>query len=129
MKLRNIGFVFVFGWIVDLVIYFDDDNVWYVVVGFGGVWKIINVGVIWKFIFDRQYFYFIGCLMIDFNNLYMIWVGMGENVGGRYVGFGDGFYKSMDGGRIWKNMGLKKLEYIFKIIIYFENLDVIWVVV
>ncbi|NRB48934.1 MAG: glycosyl hydrolase [Saprospiraceae bacterium] len=127
MKLRNIGPAFASGRIADLAIHPDDDNVWYVAVGSGGVWKTTNAGVTWKSIFDRQYSYSIGCLTIDPNNPHTIWVGTGENVGGRHVGFGDGIYKSMDGGKTWKNMGLKKSEHISKIIIHPENPDVIWV--
>lgn len=117
-----------FGCIVDLVIDLINENVWYVVVGLGGVWKIINVGIIFILIFDDQLVYFIGCVIFDFNNFYMVWVGMGENVGGWYVGFGDGIYWSFDGGVFWENMGLKNFEYIFKIIVYFDDLDVIMVV-
>lgn len=51
-KFWSIGLVFMLGWIVDIVIDLMYDNIWYVVVGLGGVWKIVNVGVIWFLIFD-----------------------------------------------------------------------------
>ena len=127
MKLRNIGPAFASGRIADIAIHPDDDNVWYAAIGSGGVWKTTNAGVTWKSIFDSQESYSIGCLTIDPNNPHTIWVGSGENVGGRHVGFGDGVYKSMDGGKSWKNMGLKKSEHISKIIVHPTDPDVIWV--
>ena len=56
-----------------------------------------------------------------------IWVGTGENVGGRHVGYGDGIYHSADGGKSWKNMGLKSSEHISKIVINPKNSQVMWV--
>ena len=129
LKLRNIGPAFASGRIADIAIHPDDDNVWYVAVGSGGVWKTSNAGVTWKPLFDRQKVYSIGCITIDPNNPHTLWVGSGENVGGRHVGFGDGIYKSMNGGKSWKHMGLKASEHISKIIVHPTNADIIWVAV
>ncbi|MFW5820508.1 MAG: WD40/YVTN/BNR-like repeat-containing protein, partial [Bacteroidota bacterium] len=126
-KLRNIGPAFMSGRIADIAIHPEDDNLWYVAVGSGGVWKTLNAGVTWESIFDGQGSYSIGCLTIDPNNPHTIWVGTGENVGGRHVGYGDGIYKSEDGGATWKNMGLKKSEHISDIIVHPKNPDIIWV--
>ncbi len=126
-KLRNIGPAFMSGRIADIAIHPEDDNLWYVAVGSGGVWKTLNAGVTWESIFDGQGSYSIGCLTIDPNNPHTIWVGTGENVGGRHVGYGDGIYKSEDGGATWKNMGLKKSEHISEIIVHPENPDILWV--
>ncbi len=127
MKLRNVGPAFTSGRIADIAIHPNDDNVWYVAVGSGGVWKTENAGTTWQPIFDDQPSYSIGCVTIDPNNPHTIWVGTGENVGGRHVGFGDGIYRSTDDGKTWKNMGLKKSEHISKIIVHPENSDVLWV--
>ena len=106
-----------------------NENIWYVAVGSGGVWKTTNSGTTWKPIFDKQTSYSIGCITIDPNNSHTIWVGTGENVGGRHVGFGDGIYVSYDDGQTWKNMGLKNSEHISKIIIHPEDSNIIWVAV
>ncbi len=127
LKLRSIGPAFVSGRISDIAIHPDDDNVWYVAVGSGGVWKTKNAGVTWDPIFDDQPVYSTGCITIDPNNPHTIWVGTGENVGGRHVGFGDGIYKSEDDGKTWKNMGLGRSEHISKIIVHPSNSDVVWV--
>jgi photosystem II stability/assembly factor-like uncharacterized protein len=127
LKMRSIGPAFMSGRIADIAIHPQDDNTWYVAVASGGVWKTINAGVTWTPIFDDQGAYSTGCVTIDPNNPHTIWVGTGENVGGRHIGFGDGVYKSTDGGASWKNMGLKKSEHISKIVVHPENSDVIWV--
>ena len=127
IKLRSIGPAFMSGRIADIAIHPENENIWYVAVGSGGVWKTKNAGVTWAPIFDGQSSYSIGCVSIDTNNPHIIWVGTGENVGGRHVGFGDGIYRSKDGGSTWTNMGLKKSEHISKIIVHPENSDVIWV--
>ena len=69
-----------------------------IAVGSGGVWKTTNRGTSWNSVFDDQGSYSIGSITIDPNNHSVIWVGTGENVGGRHVGYGDGVYKSLDGG-------------------------------
>ena len=126
LKFRNIGPSMTSGRIADIAIHPENENVWYVAVGSGGVWKTSNSGTTWKPIFDKQTTYSIGCVTIDPNNSHTIWVGTGENVGGRHVAFGDGIYVSHDDGDSWKNMGLKDSEHLSKIIVHPENSDVIW---
>ncbi|NNJ37850.1 MAG: glycosyl hydrolase, partial [Flavobacteriaceae bacterium] len=127
LKLRNVGPAFLSGRIADIAVHPDDDDVWYVAVGSGGVWKTENSGTTWTPLFDKEKSYSIGCITIDPNNPATIWVGTGENVGGRHVGFGDGIYRSSDGGKTWKNMGLKASEHISEIIVHPENPNVVWV--
>ncbi len=129
LKLRNIGPAFMSGRIADIAIHPENENIWYVAVGSGGVWKTINSGTTWNPIFDDQASYSIGCVTIDPNNHNTIWVGTGENVGGRHVGYGDGIYRSNDGGASWENMGLKKSEHISKIIVHPDDANIIWVAV
>jgi photosystem II stability/assembly factor-like uncharacterized protein len=126
-KMRNIGPAFMSGRIADVVIHPENENTWYLAVGSGGVWKTENAGVTWTPIFDNQPVYSIGCLALDPENPHVVWVGTGENVGGRHVGFGDGIYKSEDGGASWNNVGLKESQHISKIIVHPENSDVVWV--
>ena len=127
LKLRSIGPALMAGRIADIAIHPGDDNIWYVAVGSGNVWKTVNAGVTWKPIFDDQRSYSTGCITIDPNNPDIIWLGTGENVGGRHVGYGDGIYRSDDGGESWTNMGLGESEHISKIVIHPDNSDVIWV--
>ena len=126
-KFRNIGPAFLSGRIADIAVHPDNDNIWYVAVGSGGVWKTENSGTTWSPIFDDQASYSTGCITIDPNDPARIWVGSGENVGGRHVGYGDGVYLSPDSGATWKNMGLKNSEHISKIVVHPNNSDVVWV--
>lgn len=127
LKFRNIGPAFTSGRIADIAIHPEDESIWYVAVGSGGVWKTTNNGTTWKPIFDDQTSYSIGCVTIDPNNPNTIWVGTGENVGGRHVGFGDGVYVSYDGGSTWNKKGLSSSEHISKIIVHPDNSNIIWV--
>ena len=107
LAFRGIGPAFMSGRIADIAIHPENENIRYVAVGSGGVWKTENAGTTWQDVFRSQPVYSIGCVTIDPHDPNTIWVGTGENVGGRHVGFGDGIYCSKDGGKTWKNMGLK----------------------
>jgi len=126
-KLRNIGPAFMSGRIADIAIVQDDPATWYVAVGSGGVWKTENAGTTWVSLFDGQGSYSIGSLGLDPSDPNRIWVGTGENHGGRHNGFGDGIYKSNDGGKSWEKMGLENSEHISKIIVHPEDPDTVWV--
>ena len=128
-KFRNVGPAFLSGRIADIVTHPENSNVWYVAVGSGGVWKTENTGTTWSPVFDDQSTYSTGCITLDPSNPSTVWVGSGENVGGRHVAYGDGIYKSTDDGKTWKNMGLKNSEHISEIIVHPDNSDVVWVAV
>lgn len=127
LELRNIGPAFNGGRIADIDFQPDNENIWYVAVGSGNVWKTTNAGTTWQTIFDNQGSYSIGSVTIDPNNPNTIWVGTGEDVGGRHVGYGDGIYKSTDAGNTWTNMGLQNSEHLSTIIVHPENSDIVWV--
>ncbi len=127
LKFRNIGPALMSGRIADIDIDLRDKNVWIVGVGSGGVWKTTNAGVTWQPIFDDQSVYSIGTVTIDPNNSSTIWVGTGENVSGRHVGFGDGVYVSHDGGHTWLDRGLKDSEHISEIIVHPNDPNIVWV--
>lgn len=127
LKFRSLGPAFTSGRIADIAIHPEDESVWYVAVGSGGVWKTENAATTWKPLFDEQSTYSIGCVTLDPSNPDIVWVGTGENVGGRHVGFGDGIYRSTDGGQSWENKGLTASEHISKIIVHPDNSNVVWV--
>ena len=127
LELRNIGPAFMAGRIADIAIQQDNPSTWVVGVGSGGVWKTENAGTTWTPIFDDQGSYSIGSVAIDPASPDTIWVGTGENVGGRHVGFGDGVYRSRDGGATWENLGLKNSEHISTIIIHPEDPNTLWI--
>lgn len=128
LKFRSIGPAFMAGRIADIAIHPNDPNTWMVAVGSGGVWKTNNSGTTWTPVFENQKSYSVGCVTYDTQNPNVVWVGTGENVGGRHVGFGDGVYKSTDGGNTFTNVGLTKSEHISKIVVHPHNSEIVWVV-
>ena len=126
-KLRSVGPALTSGRVSDFAVHPDKRYEYYVATSSGGVWKTINGGANFKPIFDQQGSYSIGCITMDPNNPYVIWVGTGENNNQRSVGYGDGIYRSKDGGNTWKHMGLKNSEHIAKIIIDPRNSKTIYV--
>ena len=127
LKFRSIGPAFMSGRIADIAINPDNENEWYVAVGSGGVWKTSNSGTTWEPLTDNQSFYSTGSITIDPNNTNTIWLGTGENVGGRHVGIGKGVFVSRDGGKTWKNKGLPKSEHISKIIVNKNDSNTVFV--
>ncbi|MEM1132381.1 MAG: glycosyl hydrolase [Pseudomonadota bacterium] len=115
------------GRIADIAIVQDDPATWYVAVGSGGVWKTENAGTTWVSLFEGQGSYSIGSLGLDPSDPNRIWVGTGENNGGRHIGFGDGIYRSNDGGKTWEKLGLEASEHISKIIVHPEDSNTVWV--
>ncbi len=127
LGLRNLGPALMSGRIADIALHPDDPSTWYVAVGSGNVWKTTNAGTTWKPIFEDQGSYSTGCITIDPNAPDTIWLGTGENVGGRHVGFGDGVYVSRDGGESWNNVGLAASEHIAKILVDPRDSDTVYV--
>lgn len=127
LKLRGIGPAVMGGRIADIAVNPNDANNWFVAVGSGGVWRTNNRGITWQPVFDSQTSYSIGTVAFDPTNTNTIWVGTGENVSGRHVGWGDGVYRSRDSGETWESMGLKKSEHIGRILVDPRNSDVVFV--
>jgi photosystem II stability/assembly factor-like uncharacterized protein len=129
LELRTVGPAFMSGRIADIEIHPEDHSVWYVAVGSGGVWKTTNSGTTWASLFDGQASYSVGSVRVDPLNPNTVWVGTGEDVGGRHVGYGDGIYVSHDGGKSWQQKGLEDSEHISTILIHPEDSDTLWVAV
>lgn len=127
VKFRMVGPALTSGRIADIVVHPTNHNVWYVAAASGGVWKTTNHGTSFSPIFDKYASYSIGCVTLAPSNSNTVWVGTGENNNQRSVAYGDGVYKSLDGGKSFKNMGLKTSEHIGKIIVHPTNENVIWV--
>ena len=127
LKLRSIGPALMSGRISDVAIDPIKPNTWYVAAGSGNLWKTTNSGTTWTPIFENYGSYSIGCVTIDPSNRNVIWVGSGEDVGGRHVGYGDGVYRSLDAGKSFKNMGLKNTEHIARILVDPRDAKVVYV--
>ncbi|HYP52917.1 MAG TPA: hypothetical protein VEQ42_05220, partial [Pyrinomonadaceae bacterium] len=117
LRLRLVGPAFTSGRIGDIAVHPTDPSHYYVAVASGGVWKTTNNGATWTPVFDREGSYSIGTVVLDPKNPLTVWVGTGENNSQRSVSYGDGVYRSDDGGKTWRNLGLKASEHISKIVI------------
>jgi len=127
LSFRSIGPAVTSGRISDFAMNPVNQNEYYIASASGGVWKTTNWGTTFEPIFDGEGSYSIGCVSIDPSNPGTVWVGSGENNNQRSVAYGDGVYKSEDGGKSWKNMGLKDSEHIAEILIHPTNSNIIFV--
>ena len=117
LALRSIGPALTSGRIGDIAVDPRNRARYFVAAASGGVWKTVNAGTTWSPVFDDQGSYSIGCVTLDPSNPLTVWVGTGENNSQRSVSYGDGVYKSIDGGTTWKKMGLASSEHIGKIVV------------
>lgn len=127
LTLRSIGPAMISGRIVSIAVDPANRAHYYIGAASGGVWKTMNDGITWTPVFEKEGSYSIGTVALDPKNPAVVWVGTGENNSQRSVGYGDGVYRSDDGGKTWKNMGLRKSEHIARILIDPRNSDVIYV--
>jgi photosystem II stability/assembly factor-like uncharacterized protein len=127
LRWRSIGPAMTSGRIADIAVDPNNHKRYFAAVASGGVWRTTNAGTTFEPVFDNEGSYSIGTVTIDPSNPNVIWVGSGENNNQRSVAYGDGVYKSIDGGSTWKNMGLKMSEHIGKIIVHPTNSSIIHV--
>lgn len=127
LEWRSIGPANMSGRVADVEGVPGNPNILYVGSASGGVWKTTNGGNSWTPIFDRQGSQSIGDIALEPKNPDVIWVGTGESNARNSVSFGDGVYKSTDGGKNWKFMGLRETNSISRIIIHPTNPDIVYV--
>jgi photosystem II stability/assembly factor-like uncharacterized protein len=127
LQFRLIGPAVASGRVVALAVNPKNHAEYYVGVASGGVWKTVNDGTTWTPVFDGEGSYSIGWVALDPNDSSVVWVGTGESNSQRSVAYGDGVYRSDDGGKSWKNLGLKKSEHIGRIVIDPRDSKVVYV--
>ena len=126
LQFRSIGPAFTGGRVVDLAVNPNHPSEYYVASGHGSLWKTTNNGTTFSPIFDSQKSYSIGCVVLDPSNSNIVWVGTGESNGQSNVIFGDGIYRSEDGGKSWKNMGLENSAYVGGIVVDPKNSNIVY---
>ncbi len=127
LKWRSIGPAYASGRIADFAVNPKNHSEWYVGVASGNIWKTTNNGQTFNPVFDKYGSYSIGALAIDPINPNIVWAGTGENNHQRALAYGDGVYKTLDGGKLWENMGLKDSRQIGMIAIDPRNTDIVFV--
>ncbi|MFA6128138.1 MAG: hypothetical protein WC699_12625 [Bacteroidales bacterium] len=127
IKYRSIGSTRHSGRFVDVAVYEKNPATFYAALASGGLWKTVNNGISFVPVFDEAGAISIGDIAMDQKNPDIIWVGTGEANNSRTAYYGDGIYKSTDGGKTWNNMGLKNSQHVGRIIIHPKNSDIVWV--
>lgn len=127
MKPRNIGPGGMSGRVTAIDVNLSNPDVMYVGTASGGLWKSTSGGIKWKPVFDDQPTASIGALAIQQSNPSVIWVGTGEGNPRNSLNGGFGVYKSLDGGKSWKSMGLEKTRHIHRIIVDPTNPNTVYV--
>ena len=127
LKWRSIGPAGMGGRITAISVYEADPTIYWVATASGGLLKTENNGVTFEHQFDHETTVSIGDVCVAPSNQNIVWVGTGENNPRNSVSYGDGVYKSTDGGKTWKNMGLKKTFQIGRIVVHPKNPDIVYV--
>lgn len=127
LKFRPIGPAVTSGRVIAFAVDPGDRSKYYVAVASGGVWKTVNSGTTWSPVFENEGAFSIGAITLDPKNPSTVWVGTGERNSQRSVAYGDGVYRSDDGGKNWKNVGLKTSEHIGRIAIDPRDSNIVFV--
>ncbi len=129
--LRNLGPFRCGSWVTDFAVPDQPERdhlyTFYVATRNGGLWKTVNNGTTFTALFDDQPRLSIGAVAVASSNPDVVWVGTGEAHCARSSNHGDGVYRSLDGGRTWKNMGLVDSQHVARIRIHPQNPDVVYV--
>src|SRR5262245_26127831 len=127
LEFREIGPAVMGGRIDDFAVVETNPNIIFVGVASGGVWKTVNNGTTWGPVSDKEAVSTIGAVALAPSDPALVWVGSGEPNNRQSSSWGDGVYKSTDGGRTWKNMGLAETRHIGRVVIHPKNPDVVYV--
>jgi photosystem II stability/assembly factor-like uncharacterized protein len=127
LQFRSIGPAIMGGRIDDIAVVESNPSVYYVGAATGGVWKTVNNGTTFEPIFDTQPNTSIGDIAIAPSDPNIIWVGTGEPNNRQSSSWGDGVYRSLDGGKTWTNMGLRDTKHIGRVVIDSRDPNIVYV--
>ncbi|HET7712182.1 MAG TPA: hypothetical protein VFL80_09665, partial [Thermoanaerobaculia bacterium] len=127
MKARSIGPATMSGRVAAVEVVESNPNILYVGAATGGVWKSVSGGLSWQPIFDDQPVHSIGAIAVFQPHPDVVWVGSGEGNPRNSVSVGNGIYRSLDGGKTWRHLGLEKTERIHRIVLHPTNQNIAWV--
>jgi photosystem II stability/assembly factor-like uncharacterized protein len=127
LRFREVGPANMSGRVVDMAVVESNPFVWYVASATGGVWKTINNGVTWQPVFHREATHSVGAIAVHQRDTNIVWVGTGERANRQSSSWGDGVYKSTDGGRTWRNMGLRESHHIGRIVMHPNDANTVFV--
>src|SRR5829696_10274525 len=126
LHFRSVGPASMSGRISDLAVYEANPSIFYVGTAHGGVWKTTNNGTTFEAQFQDQGLISIGDVTVAQNNPDLVWVGSGESNNRQSTSWGDGVYKSTDGGKTYTNIGLKNSRHINRVVIDPRDNNTVW---
>ncbi len=127
LRAREIGPAVMSGRIVDLAVVEMDPVVFYVASSTGGLWKTTNNGVTLTPLFQHEAVHSIGAVAVHQVDTSLVWVGTGERASRQSTSWGDGVYRSRDGGESWENVGLGDCHHIGRIALHPTDPSVVYV--
>ena len=127
LRLRSIGPANMSGRIVDLDVNERNPYVIYAASATGGVWKSTTNGVTWHPVFEKESVHSVGDIAVHPVDTGIVWVGTGERANRQSSSWGDGVYLSTDGGRTWRNMGLRDSHHIGRVALHPSDSRVVFV--
>lgn len=127
LEWREVGTAATSGRITRFAVHPDDQRIIYVASASGGLWKTVNAGTTWESVFNGLSTISMGAVTLDPNNPDVVWLGTGEQNSVRSSQFGDGVYRSKDGGKTWEHMGLEGSRHVGRILVHPDNSDIIYV--
>ncbi|MCC7053663.1 MAG: hypothetical protein IT355_10370 [Gemmatimonadaceae bacterium] len=127
LRFRSIGPATMSGRITEIAVNESNPYEFYAAAATGGLWKTTDNGITWKVVFENQSVNSIGTVTVDQRDPRIIWVGTGEATNRQSSGWGDGVYKSTDGGVTWVNTGLRNTARIARIVVDPTNSDIVYV--
>jgi photosystem II stability/assembly factor-like uncharacterized protein len=127
LEFRELGPAVMGGRVDDFAVVESDPNIVYAGLASGGVWKTTNSGTTWEPVFDKEEVSTIGDIAVAPSDPSIVWAGTGEPNNRQSSSWGDGVYKSLDGGKSWQKMGLEATQHIGRIVIHPKNPDVVYV--
>ncbi len=127
LEYRNIGPATTGGRIVEFAVVEADPKIAYAATASGGAFKTVNGGASWEPVFDRETSVSIGAIALSQTNPNIVWIGTGEANQVRSSSWGDGVYKSEDGGRSWQHMGLQKSQHVGRVLIHPDDPDIVYI--
>ena len=127
LKWRSIGPAATSGRIADIAVVETDPDIVYVATATGGAWKSSNRGTTWEPVFEKGGTASLGAIAVAPSNPNVVWIGSGEAWSWRSSSWGDGVYKSENGGKTWEHLGLEETRHIGRILIHPEDPNIIYV--
>jgi photosystem II stability/assembly factor-like uncharacterized protein len=127
LQWRELGPAITSGRVTAFAVHPERDQVIYAATASGGAWKTENGGTTWRPVFEKEGSVSLGAIALDPSNPEVVWVGTGEQNSVRSSSFGNGVYRSEDGGATWEHMGLEGSRHVGRILIHPDDPDVVLV--